>query len=381
MNPNEKPITCTGRTEFIGDINITGLNQDVMLSTNGGSLPNDRFLLALYLTFEGRFTNPAANFPTGQWADAPFSFIENVRVEGQHRLRPGRERFIEMRGADLREYCRDFNQSVPFYNIGGTNPYSTTNLSYAANATNDVRFTIPVPFTPLGVGLRQQIPYLLDCPNYDQLQLTIRVADMLSVFSGQTTQPTVTAYGSAAGNARIRVHGVFAMSPNKFAGFVPARLWRFMQELTSGDIVSGANNSRLFNVAKGNRISRLGLKTGTRATVVTGGNNVYATLTQTPLSEIKLLQGINRPIRYWADQYIMTQDHGGSYGPVYPTPGFQYIDFVKNGNMGEVLDTKGLIAGSTGDTDLFVQANIAAGANQACLMFTEELRGQPINVR
>jgi hypothetical protein len=345
-----------------------GTNQAYTLAN--GPLPNDRFLFGLRIVFEGRMTNAASGYPTSVLADAPYSLIENLKIEGYHRIRGQREMFYNIRGAELRELNRIYTAHPPFL-------LPATALSVATNATNDIKFSLDVPFVPENLPIAQQLGYLLDAPNYDALTATIQFSDDKSVFAGQTTASAFTAYGLTTGSPRIRVTGLFAMGgPTKFSGFVPARIWRTYQEVVAGDIVAGNNNARLFNLLKGYQIRSMLLKVGTKSATVTAGNNSYVALNNTNIANIKVMQGINRPIRYYTDQYSLAEESGNCYG-LTPTVGYGLIDFCQRGHMWEALQTQGLVAGTSGDTDFFLQGDTTALAAQAALLVTEEIRQYP----
>lgn len=362
------PISASSRLEWIADITLSTLNAAYTMPS--GYLPNDRFMYGLRLQWEGRTTNASSNNPTGVQGDSPFSVIENVKVEGYHRIRGQREQFLNCRGSDLRELNRIYTAHAPYLT-------PATALTLTANATNDIRFSIDVPFVPQNIPIAQQLGFLLDAPNYDALTLTIQYADDKSIYTGQTSASLFTAYGSASGSPRIRVSGLFAIAgPDKFAGFVPARVWRTYQEVVAGDIVSGNNNSRLFNLLKGYRIRSMLLKTGTKSAAVSSGNNVYATLSNSIVTNMKVMQGINRPIRFFPDSFVLAEQTGNCYG-LTPTVGYGLLDFTERGHIWEALKTQGLVAGTSGDTDFFLQSDITGAASQAALLLTEELRQYP----
>jgi hypothetical protein len=364
------PISAIARHEWIADISIPTLNTRYMLPS--GNIPNDRFMYSMRLQFEGRMTNPGnTHQPTAVLADAPYSLIDLVTISGTHRPRNNREDFIIARGADLFEWNK-------VYLGTGANQISTpATLSASASATNDVRFIIDIPFTPLVVPARERLAYLLDTPNYDQLQLFINFADAASVFVLGDQAVTFSAYGSATGNPRIRVSGTFAMGgAGRFANFVPGRVFRQYNEIVSGDIVAGATASRLFNLNRGYRIRSALLKTGVKSAAVTSGNNAYLSRSSTILTNIKVVQGLNKQIRFWADQFALQADSGFAYSSL-PDAGYTLIDFANQGLLGESLRTQGLVAGPTGDVDLFIQADIAGDSAQGALILPEELRYTP----
>lgn len=363
------PVSALNRPERIADIDVSGINRTLTLPTNGGLIPSDRFMYGLGLMFEGRITNDAgAGNPTAVLADAPFSLLESIEVEGYHRIRAAREQFINVRGADLRELNRAYLNHTPI-----STPAA---LSMVAGATNDIRFYIELPFIPYNLPARMWEGFLLDAPNYDVLKLSIRFSDDASVFT-RTTAGVFSAFGSATGNPRIRVVGMFAQQgPAQFRGFVPARVWRSFREVTSGDIVNGATQSRLFDIPRGYRVRSILMKSGVRATV-TAGNNAYLTLSDTILTNIDVFRGLNRINRNYFSMFDLKEDTGKRYG-LNPNVGFGLIDWSVNGVDMEVLDTRGLVAGPTGDVDVFLRADITGAANQGAVALFEEWRQAPV---
>jgi hypothetical protein len=362
------PVSALNRPERIADIDVSGINRSLTLPTNGGLLPPDRFMYGLGLMFEGRITNAGAGNPTAVLADAPFSLFESIEVEGYHRIRAAREQFINIRGADLRELNRAYLNHTPIS--------TPATLATGAAATNDIRFYMELPFVPYNMPARQWEGFLLDAPNYDVLKLTIRFSDDASVFT-RATAGTFSAFGSATGNPRIRVVGMFAQQgPQQFRGFVPARVWRSFREVTSGDIVNGATQSRLFDIPRGHRIRSILLKTGVRATV-TAGNNAYLTLSDTILTNLDVFRGINRVNRNYFSMFDLKENTGMRYG-LNPNTGYGLIDWAPNGVDMEVLDTRGLVAGPTGDVDVFIRADIAGAVSQGAVAVFEEWRQAPV---
>lgn len=364
-------VNTVGRTEWIADISLPNLDTTYNLPTQGGLIPNDRFMFGLLLQFEGRITNAGANNPTGQQADAPFSLIDTVQVQGFHRLRGQQEQFINARGADLRELALIYTSRAPF---------NQNSLSNGANATNDIRFFIPVFFPPMGVSLAQQVDYLLDAPNYDSLKLNLVYSDDQSVFTyGTRGAPAFSSFGSGAGNPRIRVSGIFAQAgQSQFANFVPARVWRYFAEDTSGDITASTTAARMINIPKGYRMRSMLLKTGVKSTAVAAGMNAYNTLSNTILANLKIMRGLNKQVRFYADQFAAREDCAMAYS-ISPDTGFQLIDFAQHGSWHEALDLTGLAAGPSGDTDTYIQADTTGAANQGLMALWEELRGLPLS--
>lgn len=375
MNPN---FTATSRKEFIADIQLTSQNTTVQLPTNGGLIPNDRFMYGMFLTFEGRVKNAGSNNPTGVLADAPFSLINRIKVSGYHRVRGANEPFFDMRGVDLYNLNRIYTSHIPYVtpNSAGA-PLFTPSLSTSASASNDIRFTLFLPFTPMKIPVNSQLGWLLDAPNYDQLKIEIQFADDLSIFTySSRTAPAFTSFGADTGNPRIRVEGQFALAGQSAFGFVPGRVWRYFVENTTGDIVATVSNSRQYNIPRGNKIRGILMKTGTKATGLTAGNDAYTSYSDSILSNIRIQRGLNKSIRFYSSYLSIKDEVAHSYA-MYPQSGYALIDFAQRGRLVEALDTVGLIAGPSGDTDLYVQADTAGTSNNASLFVVEELRGIP----
>jgi hypothetical protein len=377
------PIVSSDRYEWVADISLPTLNAPYQLPTNGGIIPSDRFISSMRLEVEYRVTNPASGNPTAVLADAPFSFLENIHVEGYHRIRKAKEPFIDIRGADAREWNLIWYSRVPYVGIV-VNGSAASAIVVTASATNDVRFFIEIPFWPEQMSLRQKLGYLLDAPNYDNLQLTLRIGDSFSLFSGQTTNPTFSAFGSATGSPRVRVGFCFAQFGKKYLdaitkGFLPGRVWRYapQNDLTAGDIVNGATGSRLLNIPRGNRIRQILLKTGTKATTTSAGNNAYSALSDTILSNIKAYRGTNKVTKFFQDYQCAKQDVGFPYS-IQPDVGYAYLDWAKRGVLFEHFDATGTVQGPTGDVDCYIAADIAGAAGQGFMAFVEELRGYPV---
>lgn len=363
------------RTEQLGsDISVTTVNTDYTLNTSGGLLPNERWYKGIWLEVAGRLAYSATG-PTTALADGVYALIDRVQVQGFHRLRNRDEKFIDVRGADLREWCRVY---------GGFVPQTTGALTTGATASNDFRFFIYLPFTPLQVPKQHLCDYLLDAPNYDNLQLTIRFADDKSVFSGQTgTTASFTAYGSASGKPIIAVTAEYAMRSDKFKGLIPARPWLYQQEVTAGDIVNGGvTQSRLLSVPRGNFIRSILLKTGVKATGLSAGQNAYSTLSDDILTNIIFQRGTNTQIRKYRDFYVLQNEIMMAFKVQAKVAGYALLDFVRAGDLSEVFNATGLIAGPTGDVDTAILADVASGAvsNQAMLALFQEIKGQTANV-
>lgn len=361
-------FTTVDRFEHIYDISLPNLNQPYQLPTKGGQLPSDRFLYGLELDWIGRATNPATGGPTAALADGPFSLIDHIDIQGYHRLRATQEDFFNLRMPDIRELNRILRKNSPYV--------TPTSLSTTASAANDIRFKSEITFPPLGLPLGFQVGYLLDAPNYNALELTAYYADANSIFSGQTTQPTFSSYGSAGGNPVLRVSGKFCMWPGGVPdqSFVPGRVWRYMvDENVSGDIVAGKVASRQFNLPAGFVLNWLLLKTGVIAAGTSGANRAYASLSDTIYQNIKVMVGANASTRFYGD-YIDLKGENANHNLVFPDPGFGLISFVEDGAVWEAFDATRYI----NNANFFLQADVTGAANQGAVLEVEEIRTRPI---
>jgi hypothetical protein len=370
------------REEWIADIGYVADTQTVM-PTNAGALPNDRYMLGLRLEVMGRITNPASGGPTVINADAPWSMIEKIDIQGYHRPRAQQEDFYNLRGVDTYNLFGMVRTRFPSFKnlVNSTLPF-TSALVTTASATQDFIFYLDIWFPPAWPGdpgfNRQQMAYALDLPNYDKPVLTIQWGDMASLFGAWTTAPTFTAYGSASGSPKARVIGIFMLAgqTNLFKGYVPGRVWRYFTENVTGDILNTVTQSRQYNIPRGYRIGRVLVKTGVKSTVTTAGNNAYVTGSDSIFANVKFNYGVNKVIRFYDTYFAMKEAPANEYAN-YPNPGYAMFDFLKHGNTSQALNAEALVAGPTGDVDVYITADITGASNQASLFAVEELRGKP----
>lgn len=362
-------VSTMSRPEWIADIPWSP-DTILMLPTQGSNIPNDRYLYALLLQFEGRFTQPSSGNATGTQADGPISIIDSVIVQGFSRTRGSNEQFINVRAADLYEETLEKT---------GRAPYISGVLNTGASATSDIRFLLPIIFPPMGIAPAQQMGYVLDAPNYDRLQLQILAADVASIFTGQTGVISTSAYGSSTGTARIRVSGIFIQAgASQFQGFMPGRVWRYFHENTSSQLTSTSTQVALENVSVGNYLRSIMCKTGIKSTSVTAGFNAYNSLSDTILQNIKLTRGINKQIQFLAD-FFSLKEATGQYYKITPSKGYGLIDWAPRGTLATTFNTVNLVAGPTGDTSVQVVSDVIGASNQAALFQYEELRGLPVS--
>lgn len=364
-------LVAAHRYERIATILAPTINTEYQLPTQGGMLPMDRWIHSLVIMAEFRITNPASGFPTAVLADGPFQVIDRVIVEGYHRGRSQQETIIDLRGSDLRVL-----NSIYY---SGALRVEPSPLLTSASAANDVRFILEVPFTPLKVPLGNKIGWLLDAPNYQSLQLTIQWADDQNIFSGQTTAPTFSAFGSASGSPAIQIGARFALGgAARFRGFQPGRLFRFSRDNSSSDMTTTANQIRLFDIPRGHRLRHILLKTGVNHTGVSTGNQAYATLSNTILTDLRINRGLNKINRQYFNMFDLRNEADVFHAFAMPD-GYGLFEWVPDGWDGEVLDARNLVSGPTGDVDLNLQADVAGASDQRATAIYEEWRHAPFS--
>jgi hypothetical protein len=365
------PITALQRMEYIDSIPFAE-NTSQTLPTNGGLVPNDRFIHSLMLEFRGRLKMPGSSGPSAALADSIAAIIERVTVEGYHRIRRQQEKVIDMRGADLELEQRFYLPTRPIY--------TPSTISVTANADNDILLQLFVPFVPLRMNPVQQAGFLLDAPNYESLKLTVQWADFKNLVVPGTNAPTWSAYGSASGSPTLRVYGNFAQNAARFSGFVPGRIFRWFQEVTGSPVVTTANGVRLLDIPRGFEHRKVFLKTGTKATGASAGNNAFATLSDF-LTDIRFNVGLGKYIRRWLDGPACYADLVTSYNLPSRIAGINIIDFASNGDLKEALNTRPWIAGPEGNVDVYLSGDVSGASNQALVAAFEEIRYRPVIAR
>lgn len=366
MNP-----TALTRMEFIDNISFAE-NSSQTLPTNGGLLPNDRFLHSILLEFRGRLTMPASSGPSSVLEDGHGAIFERISVEGYHRIRRQQEKIFDLRGSDAEIWQR--------YYLPTQLRKLPSSISVSASAANDILVQILIPFTPLRVAPSVQAAYLLDAPNYESLKLTVQFADWKNLVAGGTNAPTWSAFGSSSGNPVVRVYGNFAMQANRFAGFVPGRVFRYFQEVTGSPVTTSANGVRLFDVPRGFDIRAIYLKTGTKSTSTTSGNNAFATFSDF-LTDLRFNVGLGKYIRRYLDGNANYADLATAYNLPSRVTGVNFFDFAEFGAISDALNTRPFLAGPTGNVDTYISADVSGASNQAAIFGVEEIRYRPVMQR
>jgi len=360
------PLSALVRAEWINNITFSANTTGVL---PGNQLPADRFMWGLHLLLRGRATMPASGGPSALSADGVAALLDRIKVSGYHRARRAPETIFEVRGPDAYElgnmYSASSQLSLP------------TSWSFTASAANDFEVAFVIPFVPPRVSAYEQARYLLDCPNYDALKLEIKFGDAASCFGSYTTAPTLSAYGSTSGSPVVVVSGYFALGgAGKFIGTVPGRQTVTYQEVTGSLMTTSATRTRLVDLPSGAFLRAVTIKTGVKSTTVSSGNDAYASLSDTILSELRVHRGLNNPVRYYPF-YRLLKEETRAFTSRAPVTGYGRIDFAGRGALGEAFDARSLSGGPSGRVDFYLEADVSGASSQAALFIFEQIIALP----
>lgn len=349
------------RLEFIDDIPFLA-NAVVSRPSKGGVLETDRDLAGLLLEIEGRDAIAVAAMASEN-ADSPYSLIDEVRVHGISKTRRKDEWFYVLRGADIREKALIETLRAP---------YSTGAIG-VATGNKDFRFHLPIWFWPEGrkIPVAVKANYVLPCRDYDSLTLEIKWADGISFGpDGAGTTHTFTAFGSAAGTPRCRVHGLYTQWGPEGRTFTPGLIWRSYKENIDAALATTQSDYRVMNLLTGNLLRSLLIKSGVKA-AVTAGNNAFASLSDTIFGKIALNLGTNK-LAWSASDFRTLREHGADQLAIMPDSGYALYDFLAQGDISTAYPEP-----PNADADFFLKADVVGAASQAALVLFEEIRELP----
>jgi hypothetical protein len=334
MNALVSRITRDQGPEFEQSLAYTATTQ---ISTPT-SLRTDRKIRFFDFQIRIRLTNSAA---PGTYRTGPtllgtglFALIQQFQLRGQH-LRYGSQTPIIIRGETAAEWMAIMNPNwVPRFSVS-VNAGALTQgaaLSNAANATNDVDFTLPIPMFPYDLSPSDQTFYSLHGPDWPgNLYFDINTADVTAM--GVTlAQSTLSAFGSAAGNGIVNIHSerplVSKDLASKIRPGVTFRVQNVSQPTTAVSTGSATAGVKIGDLTVGKDTTRVFRKAGTSLAATTGGVVVYTTLSDTILTRDVVAMD-NRQLRFQiGNGNSLMQDYmGRMYGRTIPT-GYVMLDFV-----------------------------------------------------
>ena len=348
-----RKVTTLSRYEQIGSYpwrvnSITRLRKNTELDPA-------RFLVGLLINVRATVTLGTAN-AAAVLADNVACIIESIRAFGKNQVRNTTDTFIQIRGCDMKELMNQFAGITVFDN--------SSTLAVGTGAYN-LDFNIIIDFPPPNVRVEEQIGYLLDVPNWSNLEIDLQFGDANSLWNPSTTTFAWT-------NQVVNVLGRYAMEPGKFAGFGFGLRYLLGTEIAGSLLTTTATKQNLFQLDAKPKVRGLLLKTGVKATTTTAPNNAYATLSDSILANVNLIKAPNLMFR----QYFRTTDLKAinAYGQKRnPVTGYAWLDFVLNGLSFEALNPTVLANGAANDMNLWIQADVAGAANQALMVVQDSL--------
>jgi hypothetical protein len=346
-----RPVTTLNRWEKIST-KAWGVNSTVRF-TKQADLDPGRVLRSLLINVVGSCTL-ATNPATAVLGDNVGAILEQIRMFGSHLKRGTTDNFLQMRGADLKEAINDYNGVAVFDNSA---------VRAVGIAAYLVDFNLLIDFPPARAQVREQVGYLMDVPNWSQLELDLQFGDEKSLWNLGTAVPTWT-------GQTVNILGRYAQEPGKFDGFGFGLIYRTFNEDTSSNLASNQANKNLYQLDNKGRIRSLLLKTGVKSLTTTAGNNAYASLSDSILSDIKLLQVPSQKFREFY-RFNDIKAISGALKYLNPATGYALLDLTGDQLLFEMLRPSALATGEAKDTNLWLQASVVGAANQGLVVVQE----------
>lgn len=302
------------------------------------SLRTDRKVRFFDMHIRLRLTNSAA---PGTYRTGPtllgtglYALIQQFQLRGQH-VRYGAQTPINIRGETSAEFMAIMNPNwTPRFavSVNGGALTQGAALSNAANATNDVDFTLPIPLFPFDLSPTDQTFYSLHGPDWPgNLYFDINTADVTAL--GVTlAQSSVSAFGSAGGSGTIDILSERPLVSKNLASSirpgVTFRVQNTSQPTAAVSTGAASSGTKIADLTVGKDTTRIFRKAGTSLAATSGGVVVYGTLSDTILTRDVVAMD-NRQLRFQnANANGPMQDYmGRMYGRTIPT-GYIMLDFI-----------------------------------------------------
>jgi hypothetical protein len=351
-----RPVTTLNRWEKIAS--KTWSVNSTSRFTKSADLDPGRVLRSLLINVQGACTVGVAD-ATADLADNVGAIVEQIRMFGSHQGRGSTDNFLQIRGCDLKELC-NIRAGVKVFDNS-----STIAVTHSATAYQ-FDFNILIDFPPTGHRVEEQVGYLLDVPNWSQLELDVQFGDANSIWNPAGT--TTFTWASQT----INLLGRYAQEKKKFAGFGFGLKYLVETENATAQLTTTASQVNLYQLDNKGKIRSLLLKTGTKASTVTSPNNAYATLSDAILANIRLVQVPSQKFR----EYARFSDLKAIDSLVYrysPATGYALLDLGGDGLSFEALSPSSISTGEAGTTNLWLQADVTGAASQALAVAQESL--------
>lgn len=355
------------------------------------SLRTDRKVKFFDIHIRGRFTIGAGvtTFQSGpSLLGTPlYRLIQTLTLRGQH-FRYGAQSPIQMRGETAAEYMAllypNWNPTFSVSVNGGALARGAA-LSGAANATNDIDVSLPIPLFPPDISPADQVFHSLHGPDWaGNLYMDLQTADITALggtLANTANGATLTAFGSATGTGSIDILSERPLVTKEYmAKIKPAILFRvhnFQQPTATVSSTSGSG-LKLADLTVGKDTTRIFLKAGVQLTPTTGGVVCYTSLSDLIVTRTFFSMD-NRNLRFQnSNADLVLQDYlGRTYGRVVPT-GYKVIDFVSSTGNGSA-NPKASFSSSklTAARKFEIDGDVTAAANQIAEIVQEMLLGRP----
>jgi hypothetical protein len=348
-----RPVTTLNRWEQIAS-KPWAVNS-VVRYTKQADFDPSRVLRSLLIHVKGTCTL-ATNPATAVRGDNVGAIIEQIRIFGKNQLRGSTDNFRQMRGCDLKE-LGNMGYGVTIFDASST--LATADAAYALD------FFIVIDFPPQRVRVEEKVGYLLDVPNFTQLELDIQFGDEKSLWDLGTAVPTWSLQ-------TVNLLGRYAQEPGKFAGFGFGLVYQTFVEIMGSPLTTTAQKVNLYQLDNKGLIRSLLLKTGVKATTATAGNNAYDSLSDTILANLGILQVPSQFFRsYFAFRELKAINACGQHRS--PALGYALLDLTGDELLYDALAPKKIATGQAGDTNIWFQADVAGAANQGLVIAQESL--------
>lgn len=339
------------------DIPFTVLTEQ----TTVREIPKEKWISGFLLEFEGRVTVTVADAGPVH-PEAPQSLIELIRLEGQHKSLGQREIF-RLRGSTAVEYANIYAGGRALsLNDGGLD---------GAVASYDFRIFYMVSATLEALSPAQQVFYMLKGDDWRTLSLRLSFGDRSSLFDAATGTVAFTAFGSATGAPRVRVHLLRPLMRNARNAIIPAIVHRSFRELTGVMTASNLTDAFIAELNIGKLYRSLLIKTGVIATTAppSAGVNVFASLSDDIMTRPKLkLDG--KIIRDAFDWRASKEYSAWAYNRTQRV-GYHLYDFAEQHDIAQAFPAQGL----TRDRRFELHGDLTAAANQRAELIETEIEG------
>ena len=352
-----------------------------------GDLTRPKWLWGLLLELKGRVTVATAS--TGATlAECPFSLLNYVRIEGQHKTL-GQRQFFYLRGPSINAHVNQYGRGR---SISGSFPAALgPNQASLAVGSYDFDLFYMIPFPPQGIPLSQQSLFMLKTDDWRTLQIHVSFGDSTSLF--HTTAGSVvtfSSYGSAGGTPTLDIATIEPQLGSFRNSIQPALVWKTWQDVTTPMTASNLTDGLLAELSIGKRYRGLTFKQGVLDTARSAGvvafaqNGLYdPNPGLTAAFTGQSANGLSRPL-VKLDQNLIRNPHDTlmakewtAYAEgVSQVPGYTLIEFCEGGDIRTIFPAHRL----TSANKFELRGDVTVVANQQGELIEEQIEGNPVYV-